>query len=90
MPIHNLAQTVNFAKGCGTIVPAGFARRFERHGTDAAALFNEGIAHGTELCDTLRREGVRHFHFYTLNRNEMTAAICEKLNLTGATNGTRH
>ena len=34
MPIQNLAQVVKFAGGCGTIVPDGFAKRFERHGDE--------------------------------------------------------
>jgi methylenetetrahydrofolate reductase (NADPH) len=79
MPIGNLAQIVKFAGGCGTIVPDGFAKRFDRHGNDQLALFAEGVAHAVELCDHLRREGVEHFHFYTLNRSEMAQAICDKL-----------
>ena len=79
MPIQNFKQVVKFAGGCGTIVPAGFAARFERHGDNEKAQFDEGVAHTAELCDQLRREGVEHFHFYTLNRSEMTNAVCEKL-----------
>jgi methylenetetrahydrofolate reductase (NADPH) len=75
MPVQNVIQVVKFAGGCGTLVPGGFAARFERHGADEEALFDEGVAHTAELCDQLRREGVEHFHFYTLNRAEMTEAI---------------
>ncbi len=84
MPIHNLAQVLKFAQGCGTLIPSGFASRFERWGLDQAALFNEGVAHASALCDDLRREGVQDFHFYTLNRSEMTYAICERLGLNRA------
>jgi len=82
MPIQNLTQTVKFANGCGTSVPAGFGTRFERHGENETAAFQEGVAHAIELCDQLRREGVHHFHFYTLNRCEMTQAICKNLGLS--------
>lgn len=81
LPIHSLPQAVSFAQGCGTRVPEGFAKRFERWGTDEEALFNEGVAHAVELCDHLRREGVQDFHFYTLNRSKMTGAVCERLGL---------
>jgi methylenetetrahydrofolate reductase (NADPH) len=87
MPINSLAQTVGFAEGCGTAVPAGFAARFERHGIEAKALFDEGVAHAAEVCECLRREGVAHFHFYTLNRWEMVGAVCEKLGFGGRGSG---
>ena len=90
MPIHNFDQTIKFAKECGTALPDGFGKRFERHGADAKALFDEGVTHSVEVCERLRREGVMHFHFYVLNRSEMVEAICEKLNLTGAANGICH
>ncbi len=35
---------------------------------------------GVEV-DALRREGVKHFHFYTLNRADLVYAICRVLGL---------
>lgn len=81
LPIHNLTQVLKFATSCGAKIPEGFTSRFERHGTDQNALFEEGVAHATELCQTLRREGVEDFHFYTLNRGAMTARVCGALKL---------
>ena len=34
-----------------------------------------------EQVDALRREGVKHFHFYTLNRADLVYAICRVLGL---------
>jgi methylenetetrahydrofolate reductase (NADPH) len=34
--------------------------------------------------ETLRREGIDEFHFYTLNRAELTFAICSALGLRPA------
>ena len=34
-----------------------------------------------EQVDALRREGVQHFHFYTLNRADLVYAICRVLGL---------
>ncbi|MBI1272770.1 MAG: methylenetetrahydrofolate reductase [NAD(P)H] [Alphaproteobacteria bacterium] len=79
MPVHNIEQITRFAKGCGTLVPAGFGARFEKHGGDEKALFGESVAHATELCEVLDREGVNDFHFYALNKSELVSAICEKL-----------
>ncbi len=37
-----------------------------------------------EMVKVLSREGVNHFHFYTLNRSELTYAICHLLGCTAA------
>ena len=42
-----------------------------------ALLARAGLA--AEQVDALRREGVKHFHFYTLNRADLTYAICRIL-----------
>jgi methylenetetrahydrofolate reductase (NADPH) len=34
-----------------------------------------------EQCRELAERGVRHFHFYTMNRPELTAATCHILGL---------
>jgi methylenetetrahydrofolate reductase (NADPH) len=34
-----------------------------------------------EMCRRLYAGGVRHFHFYTLNRAELSFAICHLLGL---------
>lgn len=81
LPIHNLSQALKFATGCGAKIPTNFASRFECWNDDADALFNEGVTHMTEVCDSLRREGVTDFHFYTLNRSAMVNEICSRLDL---------
>ena len=81
LPIHNLTQVLKFATLCGAAIPDGFRDRFDRHGDDKKALFEEGVAHATELCAALQSEGVTDFHFYTLNRSGVTARVCEALHL---------
>jgi len=39
------------------------------------------VASAAEQVDALRREGVRQFHFYTLNRADLVYAICRVLGL---------
>jgi methylenetetrahydrofolate reductase (NADPH) len=35
-----------------------------------------------DLCLKLQQEGVARFHFYTLNRAELTLATCRRLGLS--------
>lgn len=79
LPVTNFAQTCKFARACGTEVPtwmadlfAGFDRLPETRQLIAATL-------AAELCSQLYAGGVREFHFYTLNRADMTAALCQLL-----------
>ena len=66
---------------CNTTVPDWMGRLFE--GLDdlpaARQLVSATIA--AELCRKLHEGGVRDFHFYTLNRAEMSYAICHLLGL---------
>lgn len=75
MPIQNFDQIAGFGKRCGARAPDRLAEQFHRHGSDAQALFDEGVAHGALLCRALMREGVKAFHFYTLNHPEMSFRI---------------
>ncbi len=36
-----------------------------------------------EQCNALYAEGVRNFHFYTLNKSELTHAVCQSLGIRG-------
>jgi methylenetetrahydrofolate reductase (NADPH) len=81
LPVSNVAQTRKFAGACGASIPAWMDRLFE--GLDnlpgARALVAATVA--AELCGQLYAGGVRHFHFYTLNRAELAYAICHLLGL---------
>lgn len=79
LPVTNFAQTRKFAEACGTRVPAWMAQLFE--GLDDHPEPRQLVAAtvAAELCRDLYAEGVRDFHFYTLNRAELTQAICHLL-----------
>lgn len=81
MPLHDLKQVLNFAKGCGTHIPDGFSEQFADAEKDPHGYFEQASRHTVALCDRLRLEGVDGFHFYTLNRSAMVQAICENLKL---------
>lgn len=79
LPVTNFAMMRGFAGRCGASVPGWLATRFE--GLDAEPELRSLVAAAVavEQCRALQREGVDQFHFYTLNRAELTTAICRVL-----------
>jgi methylenetetrahydrofolate reductase (NADPH) len=79
LPVSNVAQTRRFAQMCGASIPAWLDQLFE--GLDDLPAARQLIAAtvAAELCGQLYAGGVRHFHFYTLNRAELSYAICHLL-----------
>ena len=84
LPVTKLAQLERFAARSGASVPRWLAARF--HGLDDDPETRQMIAASVaiELVTRLRAEGVEHFHFYTLNRAELTYAICHALGIRPA------
>ena len=81
LPVSNVAQTRRFAEACGACIPDWLNGLFE--GLDDLPAARQLIAAtvSSELCGQLYAGGVRHFHFYTLNRAELAYAICHLLGL---------
>jgi methylenetetrahydrofolate reductase (NADPH) len=77
LPIHTFAQTVKFSAMCGASVPDWVHHRFAGSENSTEDQQKIGIALATELCEKLKSEGVNQFHFYTLNRAELTKAVVE-------------
>jgi len=79
MPVMNFASVQRMSAMCGTDVPAWMGRLFE--GLDAHPAARQLVAAtlAAELCRKLYAGGVRQFHFYTLNRAELSYAICHLL-----------
>lgn len=84
MPVMSFAAIRRMSAMCGTAVPGWLERLFE--GLDdlpgARQLVAATIA--AELCRRLYAGGVRNFHFYTLNRAELSYAICHMLGMRPA------
>jgi len=81
VPIHNFRQVAGFAVRAGASVPAWVARRFEGIEDDPATTHLVAVAVATEQALDLVDEGVKSFHFYTLNRADLVYAICHLLGL---------
>lgn len=81
MPVMNYASVVRMSGMCGTAVPSWMARLFEGLDDHPAARQLVAATIAAEMCRKLYAGGVRHFHFYTLNRAELSYAICHLLGL---------
>jgi methylenetetrahydrofolate reductase (NADPH) len=84
LPITRFPQVLRFATRCGAGIPEWLHQRFA--GLDADDETRRLIAASVaiEQVEALRRHGVSNFHFYTLNRAELTYAICHALGLRPA------
>lgn len=82
MPVTNFAGIKRFSAMCGASVPDWLARMFD--GLDDAPETRAMVATtvATEQCRLLLDAGLSEFHFYTLNRPEVSLAVCRALGLT--------
>lgn len=82
MPIGSFERTANFAARCGTIIPDWMPQLFE--GLDEEPEVHQLVAAtvAAEQCRHLAEHGIRDFHFYTMNRAELTEAVCRMLGVT--------
>jgi methylenetetrahydrofolate reductase (NADPH) len=81
VPIHNYPQVAGFAGRCGASMPAWLARRFEGLDADPHTTHLVAAAMAAEQVMDLVDQGIRQFHFYTLNRADLVYAICHLLGL---------
>jgi len=79
MPIASFAGVKKMAAMCATDVPAWLARLFEGLDDRPAARQLVSATVAAELCRKLYAGGVKQFHFYTMNRAELSFAICHLL-----------
>jgi methylenetetrahydrofolate reductase (NADPH) len=79
LPITRFPQVCAFATRCGASIPAWLRERFEGLDEDAETRRLIAAAVAIEQVEHLLSHGVREFHFYTLNRAELTYAICHAL-----------
>ena len=79
LPITRFPQLTRFAEQCGASVPDWLSHRFDglEDDPDTRKLIAASVA--IEQVQSLQREGIDEFHFYTLNRSELTFAICHAL-----------
>ncbi|MDB5680664.1 MAG: methylenetetrahydrofolate reductase [Sphingomonas bacterium] len=81
MPVMNFASVQRMSAMCGTVVPKWMGILFEGLDDRPAARQLVSATIAAELCRRLYAGGVRNFHFYTLNRAELSYAICHLLGI---------
>ena len=83
LPVTNFTQVKRIAAACGTAIPASMAQLFENLDQDPETRNLVSATHAHDLCRVLLDQGVTEFHFYTLNRADLTTAICHLLGVRG-------
>jgi methylenetetrahydrofolate reductase (NADPH) len=81
LPITRFPQMLRFAERCGTSVPEWLRRRFDGLDDDAETRRMIAAHVAIDQVQRLRQQGVEEFHFYTLNRAELTYAICHAMGI---------
>ncbi len=79
LPIVNFSHATQFAAKCGAHVPQAVAARFEKAGDDIMPAALDLLC---EQIEALKRRGVGHIHFYTLNRAGLCTAACRNTGLS--------
>jgi methylenetetrahydrofolate reductase (NADPH) len=83
LPVTNFAQAAKFARNTGTSVPDWLAHLFEGIDDDPETRRMVAAVVAAEQVRLLQANGVDEFHFYTLNRPDLTYAIAHILGVRG-------
>jgi methylenetetrahydrofolate reductase (NADPH) len=81
LPVTNFAQVVRFSAACGASVPRWMGDLFETLDEDPETRKLVAATVAAEQCRRLQEGGIGEFHFYTLNRADLTYAISHILGL---------
>ncbi|MBI3517710.1 MAG: methylenetetrahydrofolate reductase [NAD(P)H] [Proteobacteria bacterium] len=84
LPVTNFAQVQKFSAACGTSVPRWLAEMFDGLDQDPETRRLVAATVAAEQAGALRALGCDEFHFYTLNRADLTVAICRRLGIKPA------
>ena len=79
MPVSNFASVKRFSGMCGASVPAWLEKLFEGLDDDENTRRMVATTVAAEQVRILQANGVDEFHFYTLNRPDLTYAIAHIL-----------
>jgi methylenetetrahydrofolate reductase (NADPH) len=83
LPVTNFAQVKKFSALCGASVPHWMASQFDGLDDDPETRRLVAASIAAEQCRLLQANGVGEFHFYTLNRADLTVAICHMIGARG-------
>ncbi len=84
MPVFHFEKLKNFSEKCGATIPDWLAEMFEGLDDDPSMRSMVASAVAAEQCSRLIDAGFREFHVYTLNKAELSVALCRALGLKDA------
>lgn len=79
LPVTNFKQLQKMAAITNVKIPAWLAKMYEGLDDDPTTRNLVAASVAIDMVRVFSREGVKDFHFYTLNRSELTYAICHTL-----------
>jgi methylenetetrahydrofolate reductase (NADPH) len=79
LPIVNFDRTRQMAESCKAAMPRWLIDLYAELEDDNEVRFPVAVSVAAELCRYLLARGVEDFHIYTLNRADLTAALCRLL-----------
>lgn len=85
LPVSNFKTLKRFADACGASIPPWMAHMFEGLDDDPKTRQLVAAMVAAEMVKRLEAGGVKDFHFYTLNRADLSYAICHMLGLRAKT-----
>lgn len=81
LPIAHFGKLESFAVACGAKLPLALRKACDGIDEDPARRYRFAVDHAIAQCSALQSLGVDAFHFYTLNRADLTLDICDGLGL---------
>lgn len=84
LPVSNYQTLLKFAGFSNVRIPGWMHQRFAGLEDDQNTRNLVGASIAMDQVRVLSREGVKDFHFYTLNRSDLTYAICHSLGVRPA------
>lgn len=87
LPVTNFKTLKQFAGATGASIPSWMADLFEGLDDRPETRAHVAATVASETCRRLYEGGVRDFHFYTLNRSDLTYAICHMLGIRPTSQG---
>jgi methylenetetrahydrofolate reductase (NADPH) len=81
LPVTNFNTLKRFAGLTNVNVPQWMYKLYEGLDDDPTTRSLVGASNAIEMVKVLQKEGVKNFHFYTLNRSELSYAICHTLGI---------
>ena len=79
LPVTNFKQLEKMAKVTNVKIPNWMQKMYQGLDEDQTTRNLVAASIAIDMVKILSKEGVKDFHFYTLNRSELTYAICHIL-----------